>query len=253
MGVITNIWGRACALWMLVWFVVTILLVAIPVSVCHLMIREDTKRTLAIMKWYRIWMRVYLPPVGCPIRRRGVENFRPGGNYVVVANHNALVDILVSTPSVPGASKTLAKAELARIPVFGLIYRSGSILVDRKDPHSRRKSLQAMREVLDHGMHLVLYPEGTRNKTEAPLKSFYDGAFSIAVAAQKPIIPALLFHTRDILPPGKTFFARPHPIPIHFLEPVSTEGLTKADVPRLKQEVFRIMESYYTGHTTPRG
>lgn len=248
MSAVKNIVGRIAALWMLVWFVVTILLVAIPVSFCHLLIRGDRPRTLAIMKWFRIWMDVYLPAVGCPIRRQGLENFRKGENYVVVANHNALVDILVSTPSVPGASKTLAKAELARIPVFGLIYKSGSILVDRKDPNSRRKSLAAMRAVLDEGMHLVLYPEGTRNKTDEPVKPFFDGAFSIAVAAGKPIIPTLIFHTRNILPPGKRFFARPHAIPIHFLEPVPTEGLTKADVPALKQAVFERMKAYYLRH-----
>lgn len=252
MQILKNLWGTIAAAWMAVWFVITILAVAVPVSICHLLIPDEYKRTLAIMKWYRLWMDVYLPVVGCPIRRQGMENFQAGQNYVVVANHNALVDILVSTPSVPGASKTLAKAELARIPIFGLIYRSGSILVDRKDPDSRRKSLQAMRTVLDQGMHLVLYPEGTRNKSSAPLKTFYDGAFLIAVAAQKPIIPALLFHTRDILPPGKTFFARPHPIPIHFLEPISTHGLTQVDVPRLKQQVFEVMMAYYAGHTHGR-
>lgn len=248
MQIVKNLVGRVTALWMLIWFVVTILLVAIPVTICHLLIHGETRRTLAIMKWYRIWMDVYLPAVGCPIQRKGLEHFQAGENYVVVANHNALVDILVSTPSVPGASKTLAKAELARIPIFGLIYKSGSILVDRKDPHSRRKSLLAMQAVLEHGMHLVLYPEGTRNKTSKPLKPFFDGAFSIAIATQKPIIPALLFHTKGILPPEKTFFARPHPIPIHFLEPVSTQGLTKADVPQLKQQVFTRMEAYYLQH-----
>jgi 1-acyl-sn-glycerol-3-phosphate acyltransferase len=245
MRVLKNILGRIYAVWMLVWFVITILLVSIPVVICHYTIRNDTRRTYAIMKWYRIWMDVYLPLIFCPIRKKGLSNFHPGENYVVVCNHNALVDILVSTPSVPGASKTLAKAELARIPVFGLVYKSGSILVDRKDPKSRRKSLDAMKKVLREGMHLVLYPEGTRNKTSEPLKSFYDGAFNIAIEAQKPIIPALIFHTKSILPPGKFFYAWPHAIPIHFLEPVSTEGLTTRDTSRLKEQVFRIMQEYY--------
>lgn len=245
MRLVKNIVGRLLALWMLLWFIITIVLVAIPVSVCHLAIREETRRTHAIMKWYRVWMNVYLPAVFCPIRKKGLENFKAGENYVVVCNHNALVDILVSTPSVPGASKTLAKAELARIPVFGLIYKSGSILVDRKDPGSRRKSLQEMRRVLEQGMHLVLYPEGTRNKTEAPLKPFFDGAFSIAVEAQKPIIPTLIFHTRGILPPERPFFAWPHAIPIHFLAPVPTAGLGTGDVGALKERVFRQMKAYY--------
>lgn len=243
-----NILGRLFAIWMLVWFVITILMVAIPVAICHLTIKDEAKRTLAIMNWYRIWMSVYLPAVFCPIRKKGIAHFQPGENYVVVCNHNALVDILVSTPSVPGASKTLAKAELARIPVFGLVYKSGSILVDRKNPNSRRQSLEEMKKVLKQGMHLTLYPEGTRNKTAAPLKPFHDGAFAIAIEMQKPIIPALMFHTKGILPPGKTFYAWPHPIPIHFLEPVTTKGLTLKDTADLKERVFQIMKTYYEEH-----
>lgn len=245
MSMLKNITGRLLAAWMLLWFVITILLVSIPVVICHALIREDRPRTRAIMKWYRIWMAIYLPPVGCPIRRKGLEHFRAGENYVVVCNHNSLVDILVSTPSVPGASKTLAKAELARIPVFGLVYRSGSILVDRKDPASRRKSLDAMKHVLAQGMHLVLYPEGTRNKTDQPLKAFYDGAFSMAIDTQKPILPAVLLHTRGILPAGKGFFARPHPVPIHFLEPIPTQGLTHKDTAALRERTREIMSAYY--------
>lgn len=245
MRIIKNILGRLFALWMLVWFIITILLVSIPVVICHYAIKNETRRTLVIMNWYRIWMSVYLPAVFCPIRKKGLSHFRPGQNYVVVCNHNALVDILVSTPSVPGASKTLAKAELARIPIFGLVYKSGSILVDRKNANSRRQSLEAMKMVLEQGMHLILYPEGTRNKSTAPLKAFHDGAFAIAIESQKPIIPALMFYTKGILPPGKSFYAWPHSIPIHFLEPVSTEGLMSQDISALKEKVFRLMETYY--------
>ena len=90
------------------------------------------------------------------------------------------------------------------------------------------------------GVHMLLYPEGTRNKTDDPLKSFYDGAFSLAIDTQQPIMPAAIFNTRKILP-GKSFFAWPHRIDIHFLPPISTEGLTPEDLPALKEQVFKIM------------
>lgn len=245
MTIIKNILGRIYALWLAVWFAITLLLVAIPSAVCYYTISDEVKRTAAILKWYRIWMKVLMTIVFCRIKLKGCSNFQPGKNYVVVCNHNTLFDILVSTPSVPGASKTLAKAELAKIPVFGFIYRNGSILVNRKDPKSRRKSMEEMKEVLKQGMHLILYPEGTRNKTSSPLKSFYDGAFSMAIEAQKPVIPALIFHTKDIIPPEKTFYAWPHSVRMDFLDPISTEGLTLKDVPALKEKIFRIMEEYY--------
>lgn len=241
-----NILGHLYAVWLILWFTITILLVSIPSAICHYTIKDEVKRTTATLKWYRIWMKVLMTLVFCRIKLKGRHHFKSGQNYVVVCNHNALFDILVSTPSVPGANKTLAKAELAKIPVFGFIYRSGSILVNRKSSRSRAQSLAEMKVTLVKGMHLILYPEGTRNKTNQPLRPFHDGAFTMAIENQKAIIPALLFNTRKILPPGKKFYARPHAVSMHFLEPIPVNGLTISDLPQLKEKVFNIMKKHYT-------
>jgi len=185
-----------------------------------------------------------MPLAFCPVRRKGLEYFEPGVNYIVVCNHNSLMDVPVTTPGVPGLNKTLAKIEMSKTPLFGMMYKIGSVLVDRKSEESRHHSYEEMKEVLNMGMHMVLYPEGTRNKTDQPLKAFYDGAFSLAVDTQRPIMPAVLFHTRKILPPGRIFYALPHRIDFHFLPPVSTQGLSKDDMPALKEKIFRMMWDY---------
>jgi 1-acyl-sn-glycerol-3-phosphate acyltransferase len=106
-----------------------------------------------------------------------------------------------------------------------------------------------MQEMLDHGLHLCLYPEGTRNKTDKPLQSFYDGAFIAAIKAQKPIIPALIFNTKKIYPAIESkIWGWPRSIHIHFLEPVNTAGLTLNDTVSLKEQVYQTMESYYTAN-----
>ena len=194
-------------------------------------------------------MGFFMPLVGCPIIRRGKQHFKKGENYVVVVNHNSLVDIPVSSPWIPGPNKTLAKAEMAKIPIFGVIYKTGSVLVNRKSEKSRGESFMRMQEALKLGLHLCLYPEGTRNKTKEPLQSFYDGAFRTAIAAQKPIIPGLIFNTGRILPHNRKFWARPLPIHFHFLEPISTEGLTLNDTQILKEKVFNLMKNYYVVHS----
>lgn len=148
-----------------------------------------------VLKGYRVWMHVFLPLAGCPFRIRGKERLKGRGPFVVVANHRSFMDILVMTPFVPGVNKTLAKKEFASIPIFGLIYRAGSVLVDRKNPASRAQSYEAMKEVLRQGMHMIIYPEGTRNTTTEPLRAFQDGAFALAIDMQCPIVPAVLFHT----------------------------------------------------------
>lgn len=227
---------------MLLFVVTMLLMVTIPAAIALLF--KEPRRAKIVHPAYKIWMNFLLPLVLCPVRRKGKENFKKGANYVVVVNHRALVDIPVSMPWIPGPNKTLAKVELARIPIFGIVYRAGSILVDRKDDRSRKESFTKMQETLKMGLHLCLYPEGTRNKTDQPLRPFYDGAFITAIRAQKPIIPALLIGTKDILPNKPKFWAWPRPIDYHFLEPIPTKGLSMSDRHALKEKVYSVMEQY---------
>lgn len=242
-----NIAGRLYAFYGLTLFAATMLVVFIPIWIISLL--PDPHKTKYFLILGRGWMAVYMPLVFCPVTRRGKEYFKKGQQYVVVCNHNSFVDILVATPGVPGVNKTLAKTEMAKIPLFGVLYRIGSVLVNRKDEQSRRDSLERMRHTLEMGMHMVLYPEGTRNRTSMPMKRFYDGAFSLAIDTQTPIMPAVILHTRKILVPGK-FSAWPHRIGFHFLPPVETKGLTREDLPQLKEKIFVMMWDYYQKHTT---
>ena len=160
------------------------------------------------------------------------------------------MDVPISTPFIPGANKTIAKAEMAKIPVFGLVYKRGSILVDRNDKNSRRNSFKKMKEVLNMGMHMCIYPEGTRNKTEKPLKEFHDGAFKLAIECETKILPALIFNTKKVLPPGKIFFFWPSKMELHFLPPVTAN--TSDNFEALKQTLHKMMSEYYIAHLNIR-
>ncbi|HEY0274026.1 MAG TPA: lysophospholipid acyltransferase family protein, partial [Chitinophaga sp.] len=105
-----------------------------------------------------------------------------------------------------------------------------------------------MKAALKQGIHILLYPEGTRNRTPLPMKPFYDGAFSLAIDTQLPLMPSVLFNTRRINPPG-AFYAEPHPVEYHFLPPIETKGMTRDDIPVLKERVFNIMLEYYVANT----
>ncbi|MBX5438020.1 MAG: 1-acyl-sn-glycerol-3-phosphate acyltransferase [Thermoflavifilum sp.] len=243
-----SLWKRVVfgvfAVYVALLFLVTMLLTAGYVAICYLFFREP-RRTAMVLRGYRVWMHVFLPLAGCPFRIRGRERLKGRGPFVVVANHRSFIDILVMTPFVPGVNKTLAKKELASIPIFNLIYRAGSVLVDRKNPASRAKSYETMKQVLSQGMHMIIYPEGTRNTTAEPLRAFQDGAFALAIDTQCPIVPAVLFHTEKILPPGAGLYFRPHRIELHFLPPISVQGYQRNQVQELKQLVFSRMQQYY--------
>ncbi len=244
MKLLKNIGGYIFATYIAIVFVATMLVVLLPIWIISFF--PEPKRAQLLHPVFRVWMAVYMPLIFCPVRRKGKEKFAAGENYVVVINHNSFMDIPVSSPWIPGANKTLAKIEISKMPLFGIIYKTGSILVDRKSEQSRRNSFAQMQDTLEKGIHLCLYPEGTRNKSGVGLQNFFDGAFTTAVKGQKPIMPGIIFNTARVLPANKTFWASPHSIDFHFLDPIPTKGMTIEDVPALKVKVREIMEKYYT-------
>ncbi len=239
-----NFLARVFAVWALIVFVITLLPVALAMWVIGLV--AEPKRTKIFRAISKRWMQLFFFATGCSLKIRGKENFEKGKNYIVTCNHNSLMDVPVTTPFIPGANKTIAKAEMAKIPLFGLIYKRGSVLVDRNDKNSRRESFSKMKNVLNLGMHMCIYPEGTRNKTALPLKDFHDGAFKLAVETGTDIIPAIIFNTRKVLPPGKSFYFSPAKMKMDFLPPVV---VNKNDDPEaLKNKVHQLMSEYYTAN-----
>jgi len=238
MKLIKEILGRIFALWGIVVFAGSLLVVFIPIWITGLW--PEPKRTIYVFRIFRAWMKFFFVFSGVRRSFRGHEHFRKGENYVVVCNHNSFMDVPLSSPGIPGANKTIAKDEMARIPFFGMIYKRGSVLVNRKSEESRRSSYLRMREVLEQGLHMCIYPEGTRNRTAAPLQRFHDGAFRLATETGKSIMPAVIFGTAKVLP-RKPFFFWPRRVHMHFLPAVPVAGKTSQ---QLKDEVFAIMEAY---------
>ena len=239
-----NIFGRIWAFWGMLSFVLSFLIIFIPSMISYLI--PGPKGQDYFIAVSRVWMWTWLRLVGCPATIKGKENFKKGHTYVVVYNHNALLDVPLSAPFIPGGNKTIAKASFAKVPIFGWFYKRGSVLVDRSDNRSRLKSFEDMREVLRHNMHMCIYPEGTRNRTNEPLKPFYDGAFKLAIDTKKEVMPCVIFGTKEAMPVNKPFYFWPTRLQMHFLPAVSSEGLK---APALKEKIFTIMKDYYLkGH-----
>lgn len=232
--------GKIFALWGIIAFLIFILPAAFILWIIGLF--SDPIRTRIFRIVVNIWMSIWIFLIGCRLKIKGKENFAKGKNYIITCNHNSFMDVVATTPFIPGPNKTIAKIELSKIPIFGLIYKRGSILVDRKDKNSRKDSFTKMKQVLDLGMHMCIYPEGTRNDSNALLTDFKDGAFRLAEDTGYAIIPALLFNTKKIMPPKKGFYLWPATMHLHFLPPVPINKEDSADA--LKQKVFLIMENY---------
>lgn len=240
MKLIKNIIARILAIWALIVFVSTMLLLFPFYMICFIL--PDPQKSIYHRSLSQIWMGTFLLLSGCTFKVNGKEVFDGLENAIIVCNHNSLIDIPVSTPFLARANKTIAKKSFVYVPLFGWIYQFATVIVDRKNNESRRKSYEEMKRVLNNGLDMLIYPEGTRNKTNKPLKSFYDGAFRLAVDTKKPIVPVVILNTKKILPAKPILFLRPGKIILNILPPISPIGHTSES---LKKLVFDIMAEHY--------
>jgi 1-acyl-sn-glycerol-3-phosphate acyltransferase len=150
------------------------------------------------------------------------------------------MDIPALVVTIKGQFRALAKKELLKLPIFGWIAKIMCVVVDRSSNESRRKSMENLKHILGLGISVLIFPEGTQNRTKEPLQQFYDGAFRIAVETQEPILPIVVLGAGKIMPPGKAFI-QPGNIVVVVGEPIPTSGFTLADVKDLREKVFGIM------------
>ena len=129
----------------------------------------------------------------------------------------------------PGQFRPLAKKELLKIPIFGWIASSAAIIVDRSSPESRKRSIEKLKGFLTHQISILIFAEGTQNRTREALQPFKDGAFRIAVDTQQPILPIVVMGAGPLMPPG-TIDLKPGVIRIYVGEEISTAGLSVDDV-----------------------
>lgn len=177
-----------------------------------------------------------------PPWRLSVEGtFPEGGPFVVVANHQSMLDVLLIS-KVPREMKWIAKESLFKIPWVGWMFRvSGDIPVRRGESESGAEALGKAKRYLANGMSVMLFPEGTRS-TKGKMLPFKSGAFRLAVEAGVPVLPIAVSGTAHGMPKGG-IWVRPCRAVARILEPVPTAGLGLEDVARLRDEVRARIEA----------
>jgi 1-acyl-sn-glycerol-3-phosphate acyltransferase len=132
---------------------------------------------------------------------------------------------------------------MARIPLFGYMYGKIHITVDRNSLKSKYNTLVKAKAAIDHGKSIVIFPEGGIKTTKMPkLAAFKEGPFRIAIEKQIPVVPVTIPYNWIILPDKENLFNwRKGKLICH--EPISTEGMSLADVDKLKEKVFSVIET----------
>ncbi len=159
----------------------------------------------------------------------------PDQQYIFIANHIAYVDAVITILSVKHHFRPIGKAELLKIPIFGFIYKFCVVTVDRSNADDRARSLDDLRKVLAKGISIMVFPEGTFNMADAPLKEMYDGAFKLAVETGKPLQPILYLDAFDRMHYRHFFTLIPGRSRSVYLDPIDPAQYPDADHKALKK------------------
>ncbi|MGC3997091.1 MAG: lysophospholipid acyltransferase family protein [Anaeromyxobacter sp.] len=198
-----------------------LVLVTLPLQALLLLVTWPFDRNRAVagrfLRLAAVGMAKTFPPW-----RLQVEGRFPGkGPYVVVANHESMLDILLIS-HIPREMKWVAKASLFDVPWVGWMFRlAGDIPVTRGNSESGGAALARARRYLAHGMNVMIFPEGTRS-TRGTLLPFKSGAFRLALDAKVPVLPVAVAGTARGLPKGNPW-VRPCRATARILEPMAIE------------------------------
>ena len=153
--------------------------------------------------------------------------------YVVVANHESYADVFLIS-CFPWEMKWLSKDTMFKIPCMGwMMQMAGDVKLVRGNRDSAADAIVQCRDRLAKNVSVMIFPEGTRSRTWEMLP-FKDGAFRLAIESGAPILPIAVAGTRYAMAKG-TFRFLPARAIAQVLEPISTTGLTLADIADLKQ------------------
>jgi len=202
-------------------------------------------------KFLKLWSWTFSKLNFIPYHISGKEYIDKRRAYIYVSNHTSYLDIPGVTLTIPTQFRPLAKKELKKIPVFGWIAQSVCIIVDRSSNESRRKSMEHLKDILAMGISVLIFPEGTQNRSKEHLQPFYDGAFRIAIETKQPIVPLVILNAGKLMPPNK-FHIEPGIIKVIVGKEISTSDLTLKETALLKLKVFKTMECMISENQLPK-
>jgi len=192
-------------------------------------------------KFLWIWSWIFSMLTFIRYELHGKENIQKGKSYIYVSNHTSFLDIPGIRLIIPGEFRPIAKKELLKIPVFGFIVKAATVVVDRSSHESRKKSMEYAKRILSHGIPMLIFVEGTQNRTRELLQPFKDGAFRIAIDTQTPVLPMVVVGAGKLMPPGKLSML-PGKIKVIALPEIPVKDLTPKDIDALKQKTFEVMK-----------
>ncbi len=222
--------------------ILTIILFPVSLIIWVVTFPFDPERT--VMHWWLIFQGVLLSRL-IPlwrVRVEGREKAKRGNAYVIISNHQSILDILILN-CLRLRFRWISKIENYRTPFIGWYLRMAKyITIDRGNKESKAIMLEKSAESLRKGISIMIFPEGTRSpdKEIAPFKL---GAFQLALITGKSILPVVVDGTGGVLPKHGLVFSRGHKLKIKVIDPVHPDSFGTTDPEELAVK-FRNMMSH---------
>ncbi|HKI74794.1 MAG TPA: lysophospholipid acyltransferase family protein, partial [Pseudomonadales bacterium] len=193
-----------------------------------------------------LWAKLNMAVSMISIDIEGKEKVDPNQSYVIVANHQSLVDIYVLYGYLGIDIKWVMKKELRAVPFLGIACeKMGHILIDRSDTGAALKSINKARDKIANGISIVFFAEGTRSRN-GELKKFKKGAFRMAQELGLPILPVTIRNTRFVLP-SDTMDLMPGRVKLVFNDPIPTTDFGPGDVAELTNRTREVIRHSLEG------
>ena len=180
---------------------------------------------------FQAWFLTHTIPLWS-FKIEGEEKISRNQSYVIISNHQSILDILL-LDNISGDYRWISKAENFRVPILGLSMRMANyISIERGNKESAVRMFDEARRSLERNISIMMFPEGTRSKTDA-LLPFKTGAFQLAMRTDKPILPVVVDGTGAVLPKHGYTFSSGHKLRVRIIDPVFPGAFGTGDAEEL--------------------
>lgn len=191
----------------------------------------------------RFWARTIFLMLGKRLRVTGIENIEPGKNYILLANHASLFDIMAILAFYPGVS-WFGREHLLKVPLFGRVLKLTHFVPMRSGDVRNTKEMLSHLVEKSGCQTIAIFPEGTRT-TDGNINRFRKGFVHILKATEMSVLPVTLNGFFLLKPKNRFTINFESKIEVVIHKPIGFEELAEKDDHAILDRVKVVIESAY--------
>lgn len=223
-----------------IWFYLLIGITIILMIPFLLILTSKESYYSTFWKLVRIWSKLLIYGMGFRLKTQNDQIIERNKSYMFCPNHSSLMDPFVLIALSKNPIVFVGKQEFVKIPIFGFFYKRVVIMVDRSSPKSRKRVYEIAKQKLKNGTSMAIFPEGLVPTENIVLAPFKNGAFSLAIQYEMPIVPQVYYDCKRLFS-WDFFKGGPGVFRIHQHKFIETKGLQMEDLESLKKQTFDVI------------